>query len=424
MAVRFSSISAVEILDSRGRPTLRVRAALVDGRTVRSGVPSGASTGSREAVELRDHDDRYGGRGVRHAVANVNGPIADAVTGRDFGSLQEVDDALRALDGTPDKSRLGANAIVGVSMAAARAFAAESGDPLWRYLTPSGVAPRLPVPHFNVVNGGVHAPNALDFQEFMIAPVGAPSLSEAVRAGAEVYAQLRAELTEGALATGLGDEGGFAPEISSPEQVLALLTKAIIDAGYTPGRDGIAIALDPAASEFHRDGRYQVGGQSLSSEEMIERYSWMIREFPVYSIEDGLGETDTAGWQKMTAALGKRVQLVGDDNFVTNPAVIASAVRAGIANAALIKVNQIGTVSETLEALAVCRDASYGAMISHRSGETDDTFIADLAVGSGCGQIKSGAPARGERVAKYNRLLEIAEAAEDLDFGLLPDDDH
>jgi enolase len=424
VAVRFSSISAVEILDSRGRPTLCVRATLADGRTVRSGVPSGASTGSREAVELRDHDDRYGGRGVRHAVANVNGPIADAVTGREFGSLQEVDDALRALDGTPDKSRLGANAIVGVSMAAARAFAAESGDPLWRYVTPSGVAPRLPVPHFNVVNGGVHAPNGLDFQEFMIAPVGAPSLSEAVRAGAEVYAQLRTELADCALATGLGDEGGFAPEISSPEQVLALLTKAIIDAGYTPGRDGMAIALDPAASEFHRDGRYEVGGQSLSSGEMIERYSWMIREFPVYSIEDGLGETDSDGWQKMTAALGERVQLVGDDNFVTNPVFIAFGVDAGIANAALIKVNQIGTVSETLEALAVCRDAGYGAMISHRSGETDDTFIADLAVGSGCGQIKSGAPARGERVAKYNRLLEIAEAAKDLDFGLLPDDDH
>ena len=422
MAVWISSISAVEILDSRGRPTLRVRATLTDGRTVRSGVPSGASTGSREAVELRDHDDRYGGRGVRHAVANVNGPIADSLTGREFGSLEEVDDALRALDGTPDKSRLGANAIVGVSMAAARAFAAESGAPLWRYLTPSAVAPRLPVPHFNVVNGGVHAPNGLDFQEFMIAPVGAPSLSEAVRAGAEVYAQLRSELAERELATGLGDEGGFAPEISSPEQVLALLTKAIIDAGYTPGRDGVAIALDPAASEFHRDGHYEVGGESLSSEEMIERYSWMIRDFPVYSIEDGLGENDTAGWQKMTAALGKRVQLVGDDNFVTNPELIACGVDAGIANAALIKVNQIGTVSETLEALAVCRDVGYGAMISHRSGETDDTFIADLAVGSGCGQIKSGAPARGERVAKYNRLLEIAESAKDLDFGLLSND--
>jgi enolase len=258
----------------------------------------------------------------------------------------------------------------------------------------------------------------------MVAPVGAPSLSEAVRAGAEVYAQLRSELAKRGLATGLGDEGGFAPEISSPEQVLSLLTKAISDAGYTPGRDGVAIALDPAASEFHRDGRYEVGGESLSSEEMIERYSWMIREFPVYSIEDGLGETDTAGWQKMTAALGERVQLVGDDNFVTNPVLIAFGVDAGIANAVLIKVNQIGTVSETLEALAVCRGAGYGAMISHRSGETDDTFIADLAVGSGCGQIKSGAPARGERVAKYNRLLEIAEAAKDLDFGLLPNDDH
>ena len=421
MAVEFSSVSAVEILDSRGRPTVCVRAVLVDGRAVRAGVPSGASTGSREAVELRDHEDRYDGRGVQRAVAHVNGVIADAITGRGFDSLGEVDDALRALDGTPDKSRLGANAIVGVSMAAARGFAAESRDPLWRYLTGPGVAPRLPVPHFNVVNGGVHAPNALDFQEFMIAPVGAPSLPEAVRAGAEVYARLRSELAERELATGLGDEGGFAPDISSPEQVLSLLTTAIIDAGYTPGRDGMAIALDPAASEFHRDGRYEVGGESLSSEEMIERYARMIREFPVWSIEDGMGETDTAGWQKMTAALGERVQLVGDDNFVTNPVLIRFGVDAGIANAALIKVNQIGTVSETLEALAVCRNAGYGAMISHRSGETDDTFIADLAVGSGCGQIKAGAPARGERVAKYNRLLEIAEAATDLGFGLVPD---
>ena len=421
MAVRFSSVSAVEILDSRGRPTVCVRAVLVDGRAVRAGVPSGASTGSREAVELRDHDDRYDGRGVQRAVAHVNGAIADAITGRAFDSLDEVDAALRALDGTPDKSRLGANAIVGVSMAAARGFAAESGNPLWRYLTGSAVAPRLPVPHFNVVNGGVHAPNALDFQEFMIAPVGAPSLPEAVRAGAEVYARLRSELAERELATGLGDEGGFAPDISSPEQVLSLLTTAIIDAGYTPGRDGMAIALDPAASEFHRDGRYEVGGESLSSEEMIERYARMIREFPVWSIEDGMGETDTAGWQKMTAALGERVQLVGDDNFVTNPVLIRFGVDAGIANAALIKVNQIGTVSETLEALAVCRNAGYGAMISHRSGETDDTFIADLAVGSGCGQIKAGAPARGERVAKYNRLLEIEQAATDLSFGLVSD---
>jgi enolase len=253
----------------------------------------------------------------------------------------------------------------------------------------------------------------------MIAPIGAPSLPEAVRAGAEIYRRLRAALADRNLATGLGDEGGFAPEIAWPEEVLALLVHAISDAGYTAGRDGVAIALDPAASEFHRDGRYEVGGESLSSDDMIDRYAQMIDKFPIWSIEDGLGETDTAGWEKLTAALGERVQLVGDDNFVTNPVLIAFAVRAGIGNAALIKVNQVGTVSETLEALRVCRESGYGAMISHRSGETDDTFIADLAVGSGCGQLKSGAPARGERVAKYNRLLEIAATA-DLPFGLPP----
>jgi enolase len=416
--MRFSSMSAIEILDSRGRPTLCVRATLPDGRTARSGVPSGASTGSREAVELRDHDEgRYGGLGVLRAVAHVNGPIADALTGRSFISLEQVDQTLRELDGTADKSRLGANAIVGVSMAAAQAFAVESGKPLWRWLTPPGVVARMPVPHFNVVNGGAHARNELDFQEFMIAPIGAPSMPEAVRAGAEVYGRLRSALAARGLATGLGDEGGFAPEIARPEDVLALLVEAIGDAGYRAGRDGVAIALDPAASEFHRDGRYTVGGESLSSEDMIGRYAQMIEEYPIWSIEDGLGETDTAGWERLTAALGERVQLVGDDNFVTNPALIAFAVRAGIGNAALIKLNQVGTVSETLEALRVCRESGYNAMISHRSGETDDTFIADLAVGSGCGQLKSGAPARGERVAKYNRLLEIAAAA-DLPFGL------
>ena len=410
MTVSFSSMSAIEILDSRGRPTLRVRATLPDGRSVRSGVPSGASTGSREAVELRDHDqNRYSGLGVQQAVAHVNGAIADAVTGRSFASLEQVDDALRGLDGTADKSRLGANAIVGASMAAAQAFALESGQPLWRWLTPDGVIPRLPVPHFNVVNGGVHARNALDFQEFMIAPIGAPSLPEAVRAGAEVYQRLRAVLAERGFETGLGDEGGFAPEIALPEEVLGLIVHAISDAGY---------ALDPASSEFHRDGRYAVGGESLSSEDMIDRYAQMIDKFPIWSIEDGLGETDTAGWQELTARLGERVQLVGDDNFVTNPELIACAVSAGIGNAALIKVNQVGTVSETLEALRVCRDSGYAAMISHRSGETDDTFIADLAVGSGCGQIKSGAPARGERVAKYNRLLEIAASFPKHPFGL------
>lgn len=419
MTVRISSMSAIEILDSRGRPTLRVQATLADGRSAVSGVPSGASTGSREALELRDHDEhRYSGLGVQQAVAHVNGPIAQALTGRPFASLDEVDGTLRELDGTADKSRLGANAIVGTSMAAAQAFALESGQPLWQWLTPHGVIPRLPVPHFNVVNGGVHAPNELDFQEFMIAPIGAPSLPEAVRAGAEVYGRLRAVLAERGFATGLGDEGGFAPEIAVPEEVLALIVHAITDAGYTPGRNGVAIALDPAASEFHRDGRYAVGGESLSSGDMIDRYAQMIDEFPIWSIEDGLGETDTAGWQKLTGRLGDRVQLVGDDNFVTNPDLIASAVRAGIGNAALIKVNQVGTVSETLEALRVCRESGYAAMISHRSGETDDTFIADLAVGSGCSQIKSGAPARGERVAKYNRLLEIAASAPEHPFGL------
>jgi enolase len=418
VAVELSSISAIEILDSRGRPTLSVRATLSDGRQVRSGVPSGASTGSREAVELRDHDDRYGGLGVLNAVAGVNGPIAEALTSRPFSRLDEVDRTLCELDGTPDKSGLGANAIVGVSMAAAQAFALDAGQPLWESLVPDGVIPRLPVPHFNVVNGGVHAINGLDFQEFMIAPLGAPSLQEAVRAGAEVYRRLRSTLVDRNLATGLGDEGGFAPDLDGAEEALALLTKAIGDAGYSAGRDGVAIAIDPAASEFHRDGRYRLGWKSLSSDELIDHYTSIVERFPVWSIEDGMGEHDTAGWQKLTETLGDRVQLVGDDNFVTNPELIGSGVRAGIANAALIKVNQIGTVTETLEALKVCRYAGYGAMISHRSGETDDPFIADLAVASGCGQIKAGAPARGERVAKYNRLLEIAAATPNLAFGL------
>jgi enolase len=419
VSVRFASISAIEILDSRGRPTLSVTATLPDGTRVRSGVPSGASTGSREAVELRDNDDdRYAGQGVLRAVDHVNGAIAEALVGRSFDSLDQVDQMLRELDGTIDKSRLGANAIVGVSMAAAQAFARECGQPLWQWLTPPGVTPRLPVPHFNVVNGGAHALNKLDFQEFMIAPVGAPSLPEAVRAGAEVYRRLRSVLADRQLSTGLGDEGGFAPEIDSPEDVLALLTQAIGDAGYVPGRAGVAIALDPAASEFHRDGRYRLGGESLSSDELIDRYAGIVERFPVWSIEDGMGEHDDAGWRKLTADLGDRVQLVGDDNFVTNPELISSAVRAGIANAALIKVNQIGTVSQTLAALAVCRESRYGAMVSHRSGETDDSFIADLAVSSGCGQLKSGAPARGERVAKYNRLLEIAANTTGLPFGL------
>jgi len=418
VAVEFNSLRAIEVLDSRGRPTVWVQAELSGGQMVEAGVPSGASTGSREAVELRDRDTRYHGLGVMHAVDNVNGPIAQALVGRSWPSLLEVDTAMRELDGTADKSRLGANAIVGVSMAAARGFALEAGQPLWRWLTPAGVSPRLPVPHFNVVNGGAHAPNPLDFQEFMIAPLGARSLPEAVRAGAEVYAELRTELARRGFATGLGDEGGFAPDVSSPEEVLTLLRRAIEDAGYRVGVEGVAIALDPAASEFYRDGRYHVSGESLSSQDMIDRFTAIVDQFPVWSIEDGLAENDTAGWVALTAALGDRIQLVGDDNFVTNPDLIAEAVSDRIGNAALIKVNQVGSISETLAALQVCRDAGYGAMISHRSGETTDSFIADLAVGSGCGQIKSGAPARGERVAKYNRLLQIARDNPDLPFGL------
>jgi enolase len=418
MSVEFSAVSAIEVLDSRGRPTAWVTATLSDGHRVSAGTPSGASTGSREAVELRDGGDRYGGLGVTQAVANVNGPIADALVGRPWSSLDDVDATMRALDGTQDKSRLGANAIVGVSMAAARAFAAVADLPLWQWLTPAGVPPRLPVPHFNVVNGGAHAANPLDFQEFMIAPLGAPSLSEAVRAGAEVYVKLRKSLADSGFATGLGDEGGFAPDIGSPEEVLTLLSAAIEAAGYRPGRDGVAIALDPAASEFYDQGRYRVSGESLSAQDMVERYTAIVDHFPVWSIEDGVAETDTAGWQQLTTALGDRIQLVGDDNFVTNPALIAEGAASGVGNAALIKVNQVGSISETLAALQVCRESGFGAMVSHRSGETTDSFIADLAVGCGFGQLKSGAPARGERVAKYNRLLEIALAQYDLPFGV------
>ena len=415
-----TGLSALEILDSRGRPTLAVTVTLADGTSARAGVPSGASTGSREAVELRDGDkSRYAGRGVLAAVANVNGEIADLLRGRSWDSLAEVDRAMIALDGTPNKARLGANATVGTSMALARALAASAQLPLWRWLAPDGVTPSLPVPHFNVLNGGVHAPNELDFQEFMIAPLGAPSMAEAVRAGAEVYAALRGELASRKLSTGLGDEGGFAPELSEPEEVLRLLVQAIGDAGYTPGRAGVSIALDPAASEFRQaDGRYRVAGDLVSSGQLIDRLAVIIDEFPVHLIEDGLGEDDDMGWAELTRRLGGKVELVGDDNFCTNPAIITSAIERGIANASLIKLNQIGTVTETLEAMAICRRAGYRQFVSHRSGETEDHFIADLAVGTGCGHLKSGAPARGERTAKYNRLIEIAAAAPELRYGM------
>jgi enolase len=415
-----AGVSALEILDSRGRPTLAVTVRLGDGTTARAGVPSGASTGSREAVELRDGDKaRYEGRGVLTAAGNVNGEIAGLLAGRSWNSLAEADQAMIDLDGTPNKSRLGANATVGVSMALARALAASADVPLWRWLAPDGVTPSLPVPHFNVLNGGVHAPNDLDFQEFMIAPLGAPTMAEAIRAGAEVYAALRRELTDHKLSTGLGDEGGFAPEIREPEEALRLLVAAISDAGYTPGPSGVSIALDLAASEFRQpDGRYRVAGDLLDSGQLTGRLADITRHYPVHLIEDGLGEDDDQGWIALTKRLGATTELVGDDIFCTNPAIITAAIERGIGNASLIKLNQIGTLTETLEAMAICRRAGYRQFVSHRSGETEDSFIADLAVGTGCGHLKSGAPARGERTAKYNRLLEIAAEAPGLRYGM------
>jgi enolase len=419
MSFEISAVFALEILDSRGRPTVQTTVTLSDGSTAVAGVPSGASTGTREAVELRDGDTtRFGGSGVLTAVGNVNGEIADLLRGRAWESLAAVDEAMVAADGTPTKARLGANATVGVSMALARALANAGGRSLYEWLPGFGAPPRMPVPCFNVLNGGAHAPNALDFQEFMISPLGAPSIAEAVRAGAEVYAALRKRLSAAGHATGLGDEGGFAPELAEPEEVLAVIVAAITDAGYTPGREGIAIALDPAASEFlHDDDSYHVNGQKLSSHDMVERYAAMVEAYPIWSIEDGLGESDRDGWQELTTRLGDHVQLVGDDYFCTNPAIITKAIADGIGNAALIKLNQIGTVSETLEAMAICHRAGYAQMVSHRSGETPDSFIADLAVGTGCGQIKTGAPARGERVAKYNRLIEISAHHVELPYG-------
>jgi enolase len=414
MSMRISDVTALEILDSRGRPTLEVAVTLDDGTRAVAGVPSGASTGTREAVERRDGDaSRFGGAGVAAAVEAVNTEIADTLRGVEWSGLGQVDEALIALDGTGTKARLGANAIVGVSMAVARAMAAAAGQPLYRWLGEPGVEARLPAPHFNVINGGVHAQNPLAFQEFMLAPLGAPGFAAAVQAGAEIYARLRALLRDRGLATGLGDEGGFAPDLAAPQEVLDLLVHAIQAAGYTAGRDGVAIALDPAASEFFADGAYRVteDAAALSAGEMVELYAELVDRYPVWSIEDGLAEDDWDGWAQLTDRLGGQVQLVGDDIFVTNPAIIAEAIDRGVGNAALIKLNQIGTVTETLEAMRVCRHAGYAQMVSHRSGETADTFIADLAVATGCGQLKSGAPARGERVAKYNRLLRIDHEA-------------
>jgi enolase len=416
--MRVTNLDALEVLDSRGNPTVEVTLTTDRGDTVTAGVPSGASTGSREAVERRDGDRaRFGGRGVTQAVDAVRGALAELVLGPDWTDLAQLDAAMCAEDGTENKSRLGANAIVGVSIAAARAFALEADLALYRFLA-SDAAPRLPVPHFNVLNGGAHAPNPLEFQEFMIAPLGAANIGEAVRAGAEIYAALRRRLAAAGESTGLGDEGGFAPNIADPVQACELLVAAIDDAGYPTGPAGVMLALDPAANGFFADGGYQVAGQKLTPDELVEYYATLVERFPIWSIEDGCAEDDDAGWLALTQRLGERIQLVGDDNFVTNAATIASAAERGIANAALIKVNQVGTVTETLAAVATARRVGFGAMVSHRSGETSDPFIADLVVATGCGQLKSGAPARGERVAKYNRLLTIAYQEGALPYGL------
>ena len=408
-----TEVHARQIFDSRGNPTVEVEVGLDGGARGRAAVPSGASTGEHEAVELRDGGAAYGGKGVLTAVGHVNGEIAGVVTGRDAADQAGLDRALIALDGTDGKSRLGANAILGVSLAAASAQAAELGQPLWRYLG-GGQPALLPMPMLNVLNGGVHADNPVDFQEFMIVPVGAATFTEAMRIASETYHELKRTLHSRGMATGVGDEGGFAPDLESNEAPLELLVAAIEAAGYRPGAD-VAIALDPASSEFFVDGAYRLAGEgrTLSSAELVEYWERLIGRYPIVSLEDGMAEEDWDGWRLLTERLGERVQLVGDDVFVTNPTILRRGIDAGIANAILIKLNQIGTLTETLETIAMATDAGYRAVVSHRSGETEDALIADFVVATGVGQIKTGAPARSERVAKYNQLLRIEEALGD-----------
>jgi enolase len=401
---------ARQIFDSRGNPTVEVDVRLESGASGRAGVPSGASTGANEAVELRDDGEAFGGKGVLKAVRNVNEEIAAAIAGRDADDQDGVDRALIELDGTPAKSRLGANAILGVSLACARARAAERGLPLWACLCPGDAEPTLPMPMLNVLNGGVHADNGVDFQEYMIVPVGATSFAHAMQMGAETYHQLKRELRFIGLATAVGDEGGFAPRFESNEAPLELLLRAIEQAGYKPAEE-VAIALDPASSEFSRYGTYDLtdDARTLSSAEMVEYWERLIGRYPIVSLEDAMAEDDRDGWKLLTERLGDEVQLVGDDVFVTNPTLLRDGIATGIANSILIKLNQIGTLTETLETIAVALQAGYRAIVSHRSGETEDSFIADFAVATGVGHIKTGAPARSERVAKYNRLLRIEE---------------
>jgi enolase len=410
-AVRF--VHARQILDSRGNPTVEVDITLESGATGRAAVPSGASTGEFEAVELRDGGDRWNGKGVTKAVANVNGEIAEAIAGIDAGDQEAFDARLIELDGSPNKGRLGANALLGVSLAAAKAAAAEQDLPLWRYLG-GEEAHLLPVPMMNVLNGGSHADNKIDFQEFMVVPLGAPTFSEGLRIGTEVFHSLAKSLKSRGLSTAVGDEGGYAPDLESNEAALEALVAGIEAAGYKPGED-VAIALDPATSEIYADGVYDLHheGRKLSSEEMVDYWEAIASKYPVVSIEDGMDENDWDGWKLLTERIGGRVQLVGDDLFVTNPERLAQGIELGVGNSILIKVNQIGTLSETLEAVRIARAAGYTAVMSHRSGETEDTTIADLAVATGCGQIKTGAPSRSDRVAKYNQLLRIEEALGD-----------
>jgi enolase len=412
---KIQNITALEILDSRGNPTVMVNVALNNGITTTACVPSGASTGIREAVELRDGDaKRYGGKGVLKAVANVNKIIAPKLKGKSPHAQKEIDALLIKLDGTENKSKLGANAILGVSMAVCRAAALDAGQPLYAYIRKlHGVkasAPYLlPTPMMNVINGGAHSTNNVDFQEFMLFPVGAPTFAEALRYGAETFHTLKKLLQKRGLVTSVGDEGGFAPNLKTNDEAVEVIVEAIKAAGYKPGKD-IAIALDPAASEFYDNGSYVMNKSDRSRKtpaDMVKLYGAWVKKYPIVSLEDGMGEEDREGWLAITKALGKKLQLVGDDNFVTNSKIFAEGIRDGIANAILIKLNQIGTVSETLETVAMAQKAGYGAVISHRSGETEDSFIADFAVGTGAGQIKTGSLCRSERIAKYNRLLAI-----------------
>jgi enolase len=406
---RIAHLSAREVLDSRGNPTIEVTCCLDSGATGSAIVPSGASTGRFEAVELRDGGERYGGKGVRTAVGHVDGEIAASLCGYEAYDQRAVDLALIDLDGTADKSRLGANAIVGTSLAVARAAASDALAPLYRYL--GGIdAHVLPVPMMNVLNGGVHSDNNVDFQEFMVVPVGAASFAEALQWGAETYHALHRVLRSRGLSGSVGDEGGFAPNLETNEDALQMLVDAIGEAGRVPG-DEIALALDPASSELWRDGAYVLEGEgrTLSSDELVTYWVDLVERYPIISIEDGMAEQDWAGWVAHTSALGDRVQIVGDDVFVTSAERLERGIAAGVANAILVKVNQVGTLSETLATVSSATRASYRSVISHRSGETEDTFVADLAVATNCGQIKTGAPARSDRVAKYNRLLRIEE---------------